>query len=107
MRLLPHLPYAFNQNRNFKANCACRGSPTPCRRNPSKLKSPGVESGLTLLALLKVLNNSNDGISWYLSPNVKGRASRQSKEKYLLSFRRLLRLVAVLMVGVIGWAERA
>ena len=57
--------------------------------------------------LLKVLNISTVGISSYRSPNLNGRAKRQSKEKYLLSLRSVLRLVAVRVAGVAGWAERA
>ena len=52
------------QNNSFTATCTCRGSPTPARRNPSKLKSAGVLNGLTLLALLNVLNISTIGMSW-------------------------------------------
>ena len=52
------------QNNSFTATCTCRGSPTPARRNPSKLKSAGVLSGLMLLALLNVLNISTIGMSW-------------------------------------------
>ena len=56
-------PVITTQNVNFTANWTCRGSPTPERRNPSKLKSAGVLSGLTLFALLKVLNISIIGIN--------------------------------------------
>src|SRR5215213_6124757 len=51
-----------DQKVNLTASCTCRGSPAPCRRNPSKLKSPGVTSGLMLFALLKVLNISMIGM---------------------------------------------
>src|SRR5882724_385612 len=51
------------QKVNFTDNCACRGSPTPCRKKPSKLNKPGVLSGLILFLLLKVLNNSKTGIN--------------------------------------------
>src|SRR5258708_36135416 len=36
------------QKVNFTDNCAWRGSPTPCRKKPSKLNKPGVLSGLIL-----------------------------------------------------------
>jgi hypothetical protein len=46
---LPHRDWLSprpRQNKSFTATCACRGSPTPVRRNPSKLKSAGVLNGL-------------------------------------------------------------
>ncbi len=52
-----------DQNVNFTASCTWRGSPTPVRRKPSKLKSAGVLSGLMLFALLNVLNISRIGVS--------------------------------------------
>ena len=50
------------QNVTLTASCTWRGSPTPCRRKPSKLNSAGVVSGLTLFALLNVLNISKLGM---------------------------------------------
>src|SRR5690349_10230445 len=87
---------AFDQKVNFTASCTWRGSPTPWRRKPSKLNNPGVVSGLIRLSLLKVLNISTEGISAKRSPPKRMRLDRlQSNEKYSLSLRAVLRLVAV------------
>ena len=62
----PSVPFFFlllrSQNVNFAASCNWRGSPTPWRRKPSKLNSPGVVSGLIRFLLLKVLNISMVGM---------------------------------------------
>src|SRR5215510_10809111 len=91
----PHSPLPGTQNVNFAASCNWRGSPTPWRRKPSKLNSPGVVSGLIRFLLLKVLNISMVGMIEKRSLKRKAFDRRQSNEKYLLSLRNELRLVAV------------
>src|SRR5712691_1885076 len=97
-----------NQNVTFTASCAWRGSPTPVRRKPSKLNSAGVDSGLMLLSLLKVLNISSIGMISKRGPRRKVRVRRQSKVKKALSLRSVLRPRSTPFntrgVGVIGWA---
>src|SRR5205823_2338144 len=55
---------ALRQKVKRRASCTSRGSPTPCRRKPSKLNRPGVTSGFTLFLLLNELNISTVGMSW-------------------------------------------
>jgi len=61
-------------------------SPTPRRRNPSKLKRAGVAKRLTLFLLLKVFEHFHAGMMMKRSPNLKGRVARQSKEIVFIVF---------------------
>src|SRR6266481_6068292 len=65
----------LRQNSKRTDNCASRGSPTPLRRKPSKLNSPGVVSVLMLFLLLKVLNISSLGMILMRSPRWNGLAT--------------------------------
>src|SRR5437773_1777544 len=110
--------YPKTQKVNLIANCTCLGSPTPCRRNPLKSNRlgavrefwfPQVESALIRLSVLKVLNISTVGVSARPSPILNGRDSRQSNEKYSLSFRNVFRLAhggGTNAPGFAGCAER-
>src|SRR5919205_1782528 len=79
------------QKTNFTASWSWRGSPTPWRRKPSKLKSADPMVGSMLLFVLKVLNISTIGIIAIDSLKWKARCNRQSKEKNSLFFRTVLR----------------